>query len=102
MIFYLDCQKVILARVLFNTFLCDMFSTLKAVCFTGYADNNAAFAIADNIKDAARSLEEVGKNLINMKLNPDKCHLLLNTNKQIILKIDSSHIKIPSARNSYI
>ena len=79
-----------------------MFSILKAVCFTGYADNNAAFAIADNIKDAARSLEEAGKNLINMKLNPDKCHLLLNTNKQIILKIDSSHIKIPSARNSYI
>lgn len=85
-----------------------MFSILKAVCFTGYADNNAAFAIADNIKDAARSLEEVGKNLIiwfsnnRMKLNPDKCHLLLNTNKQIILKIDSSHIKIPSARNSYI
>ena len=53
----------------------------------------------DDIKGVIRSLKEVGENLINqfvnnqMKLNPGKCHLLLNTEEQITLKIGSLHIK---------
>ena len=51
---------------------------LNIIYFTGYADDNTPFVVADNIKDVIRSLEEVGKNLIiwfskdEMKLNPDK------------------------------
>ena len=54
---------------------------------------------ADNIKDVIQYLKEVGENLITwfsnnqMKLNPDKYHLLLNTKDQTTLKIDNLNIK---------
>ena len=70
-------------ELLFNIFLYDMFLVLNTVYFTSYADGNSLFADVDNIKDLIQSLEEVGENLITwfsnnqMKLNPDKFHLLL-------------------------
>ena len=79
--------------------MCDMFLILKTVYFTGYADDNNPFAIASNIKDVIRSLEKAGVNLITwffnnqMKLNPDKCHLLLNTKEKNTLKIGNLHTK---------
>ena len=85
-------QSSALGPLLFNIFMCDMFLILKAVYFTGCAYDNTPFAVADNIKDVIRSLEEVRENLITwfsynrMKLNPDKCHLLLNTKEQTNLK----------------
>ena len=81
-------QSSILGPFLFNIFMRGMFLILKTVYFTGYADDNTPFAVADNIKDVIRSLEEVGENRLTwfsnnqMKLNPDKCHLLLNTKQQ--------------------
>ena len=56
------------------------------------------FAVADNIEDVIRSLGEVGEYLITcfsdnqMKLNLDKCHLLLNAKKQNTLKIGNLNI----------
>ena len=44
--------------------------------------DNSPFAVAHNIKDVIRSLEEVDENLITW-LNSDKCHLFLNTNETI-------------------
>ena len=74
-----------------------MFFILKTGYLTGY--DNTPFAVAENIKDVMRSLEEVGENLntwfaVNqMKLNSDKCHLLLNTKEQNTFKIGNLHIK---------
>ena len=74
-----------------------MFFILKTSYLTGY--DNTPFAVAENIKDVIRSLEEVGENLntwfaVNqMKLNSDKCHLLLNTKEQSTFKIGNLHIK---------
>ena len=85
--------------------MCDMFLILKAIFFTGYANDNTLFAVADNIEDVIRSSEEVGENLITwfsnnqMKLNPDKFHLPLNTKKQTTLKIGNLHVKYYA--NSY-
>ena len=82
-----------------------MFLILKTVYFTGYADDNPPLVVADNISDIIRFLEEVGENVITwffnnpMKLNPDKCHLLLRSKEQITLNIGSLHIKIPCAKN---
>ena len=77
-----------------------MFLQIKMVYFTGYADDNTPFAAADNIEDVIQPLEQIGDNLITgfsgnqMKLNPDKCYLFVNTKEQDTLKIDNLHIKI--------
>ena len=56
-------------------FMCDMFQILKAIYFTGYADNDAPFVVRDSITDNTKAVEEIGENLENwfsnneMKLN---------------------------------
>ena len=77
-----------------------MFLILKTIYFPGYEDDNTPVAVADYIKDVIRSLKEIGENLITCfsnnqkKLNPDKCHLFLNTKEQTNLKIDNLYKKI--------
>ena len=50
--------------------------------------------VRDNITDVIEALEEIGENLVSwfsinqMKLNSDKCHLLLNSQEPNALKID--------------
>ena len=91
-------QGSILGPLLFNIFMCDMFLILKGTYFTGYADDNTPFVVRDNITDVIKALEEVGKSLVNwfsnneMKLNTDKCHLLLNSQEPNTLKIGDLHI----------
>ena len=57
------------------------------------------FAVADKVKVVIRSLEKVGESLIiwfsnnQMKLNPEKCCILLNNKEQTILNINTLHIK---------
>ena len=76
-------QGSIPGPLLFNTFMCDMFLILKATYFTGYTDDNTPFVVRNNIVDVVKALEEIGEKLLNwflnneMKLNTDKCHLLL-------------------------
>ena len=54
--------------------------------------------IRDDIADVIKALEKIGKNLVNwfsnkeMKLNTDKCHLLLNSQESNTLKIGDLHI----------
>ena len=91
-------QGSILGPLLFNIFMCDMFLILKGTYFTGYADDNTPFVVRDNIKDVIKALEEIGESLVNwfsnneMKLNTDKCHLLLNSQEPNTLKISDLHI----------
>ena len=91
-------QGSILGPLLFNIFMCDMLLRLKGTYFTGYADDNTPFAVRDNITDVIKALEEIGESLVNwfsnneMKLNTDKCHLLLNSQEHNTLKIGDLHI----------
>ena len=80
--------------------MCDMFLILKGTYFTGYADDNTSVVVRDNITDVIKALEEIGESLVNwfsnneMKLNTDKCHLLLNSQEPNTLKIGDLHINI--------
>ena len=91
-------QDSILGPLLFNIFICDMFLILEGTYFTGYADDNTPFVVRDNIKDVIKALEEIGENLLSwfsnneMKLNTDKCHLLLNSQEANTLKIGDLHL----------
>ena len=75
-----------------------MFLILKGTYFTGYADDNTPFVVRDNITDVTKALEEIGESLVNwfsnnqIKLNTDKCRLLLNSQESNTLKISDLHI----------
>ena len=77
-----------------------MFLILKGTYFTGYADDNTSVVVRDNITDVIKALEEIGESLVNwfsnneMKLNTDKCHLLLNSQEPNTLKIGDLHKNI--------
>ena len=78
--------------------MCDMFLILKDTYFTGYADDNTPFVVRDNIADVIKALDEIGENLLNlfsnneMKLNTNKCHLLLHCQEPNRFKIGDLHI----------
>ena len=65
--------------------MCDMFLILKTTSFTTYADDNTSFVAKENTTNVIKVLEEIGENPIKrfpdnqMKLNRDKCHVLLNS-----------------------
>ena len=79
--------------ILFSIFMCDMLLILKKVYFIGYADDHTHFAVADNIKDVIPSFQEFDESLSiwfsnnKMKLNSDKCYLLLYTKEQTTLTL---------------
>ena len=91
-------QGFILGPLLFNIFMYDMFLILKVTYFTGYADHDTPFVVKDNIAYVRKALEKIGENLLNwfsnneMKLNTDKCHLLLNSQEPNTLRIGDFHI----------
>ena len=74
------------------------FLILNATYFTGYADDNTPFVVRDNIGDVIKALEKTEEILLNwflnseMKLNTDKCRLLLNRQEPNTFKICGLHI----------
>ena len=94
-------QGSIRGPLLFNIFMCGMFLILKGTYFTDYVDDNTPFVVSDNIKDVTKALEEIGESLVNwfsnneMKLNTDKCHLVLNSQETNTLKIGDLHQNNP-------
>ena len=111
--FYCSCEAIlpgvprssVLGPILFNIFMCDMFLILGTTCVTGYADDNTPFAVIENIADVIKALEEIGENSVNwlsnndMKLNTDKCHLLLNSQEPNTLRIGDLNINNSLSEN---
>ena len=73
--------------------MCNMFLILKGTYFTGNADDHIPFEVRHNITVVKNTLEGIGESLVNcflnieMKLNTDTCHQLLNSQEPNTLKI---------------
>lgn len=80
-------------RGAYNIYLCDLFYLLKDIKFASYVDDNRAYGNGNNIDEVIRSLEQASVSLFKwffdnqMKVNPDKCHLILSTNSIKKIKI---------------
>ena len=78
----------ILGPLLFNTFLTDLFFIIEDTDIASYSDDNTPYVSPDNIDGVIKPLEEVSEILFkgfngnSIKLNADKCHLLVSTNNE--------------------
>ena len=78
-----------------------MFFIIKVTDIASYADDNTPCASADNIDGVTWSLEEASEILFKwvkdnlMKINADKCHLLVSKNNAVKKKrnFDKTNIK---------
>ena len=75
-----------------------MFFIFEDLDIARYADDNTAYATADNIDGVIKSLEEASEILFKwtnenlMKISTDKCHLLVSTNNTVKIKTRNSDI----------
>ena len=82
-------QSSILAPLLFNIFICDLFPITNKVDFTSYADDNTSSVIGNGVKQVNSSLKEASDELFywfadyQMKANHDKCHLLTSSSDEV-------------------
>ena len=89
-------QKSILGPLLFSAFLIDLFFVIEDT--DSYTNNNTPYVIVDNIDGVIKSLEEASEFLLKwfsdnlMKINADKCHLLVSTNNTVKMKIGNFDI----------
>ena len=78
-------QGSILGPLLFNIFLIDLFFIIEDTDIASYADDNTPYFSADNIDGVIKSLKDASDILFKwfsdnlMKINADKCHLLVQT-----------------------
>ena len=82
----------ILVPLLFNIFSTDLSFIIEDTDIASYADDNTPYVSADKIDGVIKSLEEASKILFKwfndslMKINADKCHLLVSTNNTVKIK----------------
>ena len=76
-------QSFTLRTLLFNIFLCDLFSIMNKIELASYSDDNTPYAVGNNIQKLILKLQSVSKTLFQwfsdnqMKANSDKFHLFV-------------------------
>ena len=88
----------ILGPLIINIFLIDLFFIIEDTDTASYADGNTPYVSADDMGGVNKSLEEASENLFKwfsdnlMKINTDKCHLLVTANNTVKIKIGNFDI----------
>ena len=91
-------QGSILASLLFNTFLADLFFSLNKIDIGNYR-RQYANAKYNDVNGPIKSLQRASKEFIKwfnenlIKINPDKCHLLVSTNDNVAVRIGNFQIE---------
>ena len=76
-------QSFTLGTLLFNIFLCDLFSIMNNIELASYSDDNTPYAVGNNIQKLILKLQSVSKTLFQwfsdnqMKASSDKFHLFV-------------------------
>ena len=83
-------QGSILGPLLFNIYICDMFSkTQKNIDFAGYADDNTPYTYYSKTEHVLTNLQGSSEKLFSwfsanhLVADPGKCHLLTSSNTKI-------------------
>ena len=96
-------QGSIVGSLLFIILLIDLFFIIEDTDIAKYVDDNTPYVIADNIDGVIKSLEEASEILFKwfndnlMRINADKCHLLVSTNNTV--KITIGNFDITNSKN---
>ena len=89
----------ILGPLLSNIFLCDLFFIMNQTEFVSYADDNTSYTSGQTIDDKIPTLDNYSVRLFkwfsknHMKVNKDKCHLLLSDKERVTTKMRETEIK---------
>ena len=93
-------QGSVLEPILFSIFINNLFILVEETKVCNYADDTTIYVCGNNLKHIVSSLETDAQKLSkwfrdnNMKLNPDKCHLLIfgEKNNEVSVQIGAMSI----------
>lgn len=94
----------ILASLLFNIFICDLFMFLLKDTITNYTDDNTPYSSGDNIHNTITNLEQASNILLKwfidnyLKSNLDKYYFLLNEKFDAKVIVKDSSIPISNCQ----
>lgn len=97
-------QGSILASLLFNIFICDLFMFLLKDTITNYTDDNTPYSSGDNIHNTITNLEQASSTLLKwfidnyLKSNLDKYYFLLNEKFDAKVIVKDSSIPISNCQ----
>ena len=79
--------------------MANLFFVLNKIDIANYADDNRSYTSSNDVNGLIKSSEEAFKKLFKwfddnlMKSNSDKCHLLVSTNDNVVIKIGNFRIE---------
>ena len=112
---YIDWEDIIsgvrkgsiIAPLLFNIFLCDLFLEDEISYFANYADDTTPYSVGSTTTEVLENLSGITKKLFTwfannqMKANDDKCHLLLSSpDDSAVIQIENSTIKCSKVKKT--